>query len=311
MTKAAIYAPVRLSWSVLSTLYLCFFGISAFPSSVISGGRPETRLSSSAANGAEAAEAPSMIKITGGDMLPVGYTSTWPVWALEDTPSDGSSNCRLSAVPGTSSGEGETGFVDPRSYHLFWVPEDSPPLLLRPAVVAVLKDGKPRYIMPGLDITAEKAGQVWRNRGLNSLPLAGQWESFLDTALDLSKLTLSVFARHPVEGEEGNTNAWTTIAEKVNLLDTLDRLVAIMADPPEEISSGFHVLIMPIADTTLQVPSGTNNMRAFITDYPDPKRMLELPSMGSDGSELDIQIEKILSAGKSEFLPQVYAPLYL
>ena len=64
--------------------------------------------------------------------------------------------------------------MDPFSFEELWLPSDLPAPVMKPSLAAVARNGQIRYIMPSLDLTVQKAGKLWWNRGFNSIPLAGR-----------------------------------------------------------------------------------------------------------------------------------------
>jgi hypothetical protein len=56
-----------------------------------------------------------------------------------------------------SMGE-EDGWVDPVSFSELWLPSDLPLPMMRPALVALAKDGVVRHLMPGMDISVQVRG---------------------------------------------------------------------------------------------------------------------------------------------------------
>ena len=90
--------------------------------------------------------------------------------------------------------EEEGGWCNPLAFEQMWLPMDLPLPTCRAALGAVLKDGQLRYLFPCVETTVTTMGglfdgQVWHNRGLNSLPLAKTWMAFNDVPVDDLRLS--------------------------------------------------------------------------------------------------------------------------
>lgn len=70
--------------------------------------------------------------------------------------------------------------------------------------------------MPMVDLVVDKGGRSWRNRGLNSVPIAHTWESVARAAA--GSLFLSAYAEERVEGS-GTDSIWGSLAEKLPVAD--------------------------------------------------------------------------------------------
>lgn len=70
--------------------------------------------------------------------------------------------------------------------------------------------------MPMVDLVVAKGGRSWRNRGLNSVPIAHTWEPVARAAA--GSLSLSAFVEEKVEGSEIDS-IWGSLAEKVPVVD--------------------------------------------------------------------------------------------
>lgn len=67
-----------------------------------------------------------------------------------------------------------------------------------------------------VDLVVSKEGQKWRNRGLNSVPVAHTWEPVGRAAT--GSLYLSAYVEEKVQGSETDS-MWGTLAEKVPVTD--------------------------------------------------------------------------------------------
>ena len=109
--------------------------------------------------------------------LPLDYCSSWPIWVVQTS---ASAKLPVARIPGPEgSADPLGGWVPPAAFEQLWLPEDLPQPKARAAIGLVLRNGDPRYIFPTYDAFLETSdGTVWRNRGLNSVPLAKTWLHF-------------------------------------------------------------------------------------------------------------------------------------
>ena len=109
------------------------------------------------------------------DTLPLDYCSSWPAWVTRPK-----GKLPVERVPGPAKGADILDTWAPAgAFEQLWLPEDLPPPRARAALGLVLRNGEPRYIFPTIDASLTTPdGTQWRNRGLNSLPLASTWLHF-------------------------------------------------------------------------------------------------------------------------------------
>lgn len=83
--------------------------------------------------------------------------------------------------------------------------------------------------MPMVDLVVAKGARKWRNRGLNSVPVAHTWEPVGRAAG--GSLFLSAYAEEKVEGSETDF-MWGTLAERVPVTDAFTGLrTPVRAEP--------------------------------------------------------------------------------
>jgi hypothetical protein len=109
----------------------------------------------------------------------------------------------------------------------------------------MLKAGEVRCIMPSLSTQLEVGDQRFCNRGLRTLPLAHTWTSF--AGLQLGNLRLHAF--HRGHGEE----AWHTWAAPQGIEAALSGLVRVLAEGPEPLRQGFHLLSVALSTPELEL----------------------------------------------------------
>lgn len=236
-------------------------------------------------------------------MLPVASASSFPLWVIEK---DDSGRQQVVQVPTAS----ETGWVDPRSYSEVWIPEESPAPTMKLCLGMLLRDGVPRYVMPMADLVVSKAGDRWRNRGLNSFPISYCWEPVGRAAGGV--LSMSAYVEEKVEGSDVDS-MWGTLAHKLSVKEAFTDIVGVLADPPEgvQLDSGFHFLVAEVAGVgSLPVPAPGGRVRLFLSDLPEPADLLELPT-AQGVAALSFDVISVANGGESEFLPEVYKPLFV
>lgn len=107
--------------------------------------------------------------------LPLDYCASWPAWVIKE---GGKVPVSRIQSPDPTDNPLE-GWVPPLAFEQLWLPEDLPTPKSRAAVGLVLRNGDPRYVFPTVDTFLETSdGTVWRNRGLNSVPIASTWLHF-------------------------------------------------------------------------------------------------------------------------------------
>ncbi|CAM9607986.1 unnamed protein product [Ectocarpus fasciculatus] len=258
--------------------------------------------------------------------LPVASASSFPLWFIDgDEQFDDAGRKQVTQVPGPNA---DLGWVNPRSYSELWVPEGSPAPAMKLCLGMLMKDGVPRYVMPMVDLVVSKGGRKWRNRGLNSVPVAHTWEPVERAAA--GGVFLSAYAEERVEGSETDS-MWGAIAEKLPVTDAFTDIVSVLADPPEEldIGSGFHFLVAeastnaeavavpgigPGGSSAVAAACGGGRVRVFLSDVSEPADLLDLEELGSGGvrgvAALGFDVVSVANGGESEFLPEVYRPFF-
>lgn len=71
---------------------------------------------------------------------------------------------------------------------------------------------------------------------------------------------------------------------------------------------------MPYFNDQFPLPISGNRFKAYLTDFTEPQRLLELEDSSildqEPCGELDIKLVSVGEGSKSKFLPQVYKQLY-
>ena len=221
------------------------------------------------------------------EALPFHLTERWPQWVFEDA--------RLIPVPMQSP---QTEWLNPRSLDALWIPAGQPPLSCRAALQVLLQSGRPRYVMPSIDLRLTVNTKDWRNRGLKTYPVARTWQPF--GGVELHRLMLSVF-------KKSKTDEWQTLSSGLRLAPCLQHLAELLAQGPQELASGFHFVNLPVADLS-DSPAPKERWRVCLNAQSSP------PAQGEDGSDpigglLDVLVEGVEGFADSLAVPPPYTPL--
>eukprot|EP01035_Chromulina_nebulosa_P033312 gene33312-44594_t len=220
--------------------------------------------------------------------LPASMTAGWKVWTFDSV------SRSLEAVE-SESDEGD--WLNPTSFDELYLPRDLPVPLARPALGVLLHCGVPRYVMPSVILTLETPTQVWRNRGLNSLPRAAAWiDLFAPYTPRMSSLRLSCFGQSTgnlrfLEDQDGSA-AWESLLrpggqaqqgqgeDEVEVSEAFEDFRRFLASiPANEVLDGYHFVDVPVfvpgsEAERMRVPR--LRLKAFLSDFDDPARLLEM-----------------------------------
>mmetsp|Transcript_11309 Transcript_11309/g.18979 ORF Transcript_11309/g.18979 Transcript_11309/m.18979 type:complete len:315 (+) Transcript_11309:31-975(+) len=261
--------------------------------------------------------------------LPSSMTSNWDTWTLEP-------NNELWRVD--NQNDGEDGWVMPTSYDNLFLPSDLPLPQCRLALGIVVAQGIPRYIMPSMVLSLETPQRIWRNRGICSLPRAKAWiDVFGAFSPPLKSLKLTLFGRSApdvrfLEDQDG-TAAWNSLFQStteesyniynmhgykempvVGIYESFKTTLTTQLIPQNPaLGEGYHFVDVVFDDSlTMKLPR--YRMKGYLSDFDDPKRLLEAedPEMLNlePCGELDVMVTEVAAGSESEFLPEVYRDLY-
>jgi len=218
------------------------------------------------------------------------------------------SNLSLCSISGLSEDDLLQGWVNPHSFSQLWTPVDllDTEITSRLSIGALVKDGQLRSVFPGFDTSVKRNGLSWRNWGMNSVPIASAW---LDIGLiPLQSLKLSAYLS---AGDDNLSANWIPLLENIKIEDALAKLYEVVADPPEQLlKPGFQLVHVPLPDAIVEVPRDGEKIRLYLTDYPEPAKLLELPGDASGAGFLEFTSMQVASGAKSENMPATYTPLY-
>lgn len=80
--------------------------------------------------------------------------------------------------------------------------------------------------MPMADLVVSKAGDRWRNRGLNSFPISYCWEPVGRAAGGV--LSMSAYVEEKVEGSDVDS-MWGTLAHKLSVKEAFTGTLALLS----------------------------------------------------------------------------------
>lgn len=243
--------------------------------------------------------------------LPASYVCSLPHFAVVNDKLNGQ---HIDPIPSVIDGE---GWVNPHSMSELWVPmkmASAPRAAL--ALGALVKDGQLRCVFPAVDsfvaqspskVVDDQPGLTWRNWGLSSVPLASTW---LDhDYIPLTELKMSAF--NLPSGVDGTPEAWHSTRESVDVSAAINTLVEFIADPPVHFPTrGFALLSVPIAGADIPLPQRSSMTRVYLSDYPKPRKLVELRGEASGAGFLEFTTLSVASGADSPYLPGVYKPLF-
>ena len=276
--------------------------------------------------------------------LPGSYVKTFHRWTVEQISSDSPTLQRLPT-------EGDDSFVNPTSTEEVWWPVDLKSLQVRPCLDVLMQNGSPKYAMAGLSVRVPENvsgdGDDWRNYGMNSQPLAGQWttfafaveggfraECFVGTsdadggATETGRRTeekddSTMLYERIFPGDLGALNdrpSANAMFASQRMSEALESLGVFLSgiDDASPLSSGFHLVSFPlITDEWTDLPKLKNEkgykLICVATAEPDAEKLLEMDEglvQLTATSVLSVDVLPIASGSESEHLPASYKPLY-
>ena len=165
----------------------------------------------------------NLVTAAGSEKLPLVLVKSWAQWHVDAT-----GLCEVE----TTSSAGD--WLDPRHTQELWLAEGLDLPQAEIGIQFMIKGGELRCIMPSLVSTLIIDDQIYRNRGLRTLPLAHTWTNF--AGLQLGRLRLHSFVRTTSKA------SWEQWIEPVALDAALSAIIPIIADGPEALSQGFHLV---------------------------------------------------------------------
>lgn len=231
------------------------------------------------------------------ESLPSSFIQRWPNWFLE-------TNGSLSRIPDEESGN---GFVTPTSVEQLFQPIDLKRPEMKLALGLHVRSGQIRHVMPSLDVSYNG---LHRNRGLCSVPLAYTWVDFgyLNSLADFSSYEFRVSSKKHVSSEDTDPQEWNRIfALSGNVINkALERAIVCLAESDsDDLGSGSHIVHVALDNSEVaEIPKTKNILQATLVE------------VGGQGEEdldigiLEVAVVTTMSGSESEYLPDVYKPLF-
>lgn len=239
-------------------------------------------------------------------------------------------------------------FVDPSSNEELWWPADLEYLQVRPTIEFLVSSGIPSYVLAGIEVRVPshiaKDGREWKNFGMNSQPLASQWTTFdiaIENGFRVELFHGETLLKNQKDNGEQDEIQWTALmkdscsssdeidsiqkqeqlADKAkdaqNAMGIMGNLLAGL-DENSPIASGMHIVSVPTSSEWIDLPQTKDEdgykLVSVATVESDAK---ELMTMDEDlialsaTSVLKVDVTRIAPGSKSEYMPNVYKPLYL
>jgi hypothetical protein len=240
-------------------------------------------------------------------------------------------------------------FVDPTSNSEVWWPADIATLQARPTLDVLIKSSVPTYVFGGIELKvpsfASKDGREWKNFGMNCQPIANQWTSF-SLAVEAGFRVETFYGQKLMQSEDSSIIEWKELHQnnvqdaKGTLWDkeefkekaaeqtqkALSLLGSLLANLNEHspFADGMHILSIPVGAEWVDLPNievGTTpsdsndyHLVSIATVESDAKELLQqdddIISM-SGCSMLNVNVQRVSPGQESEFMPEVYQPLYI
>ena len=278
-----------------------------------------------------------IVGLPGGQVesLPGMYVNSFRRWIAEEEQNNNnddsemnsceSNTIRLEPITGAGISIDE-GWVNPTTTaDLFW-PLDVK-LQARPALNVMFKQGVLSYVSPGLDVRVPHNDGSWRNYGMNSQPIARQWTS-LSVAME-QMFHVESFIIQKESAADDNDVKHTTLFDSTDIKNAMQKVATFIGeiDTLSPLNSGFHIVSFPLIDrfSDLPCPTQTNDenkieseeMYKIImlgTSEPFGNKLLDMDEdilTMSSTSALEVVVARTVPGSDSDYLPEVYKPLYI
>lgn len=273
--------------------------------------------------------------------LPGSYVKSFTRWSVEELSGNSPTLQRLPT-------EGDDSFVNPTSTEEVWWPSDLKSLQVRPCLDVLMQGGQPKYAMAGL--TVRVPGEVsgdsgeWRNFGLNSQPLAGQWTTFAFAVEGGFRVECFVGTSDAEDGtrsrDANKEDDSTVLYDRIfpgdlgalndrpsahamfasqRMTKALESLGLFLSgiDDTSPLNNGFHLVSFPLTDEWIDLPKLKSErgykLLCVATAEPDAEELLEMDEglvQMTATSVMKVAVVPTASGSDSEYLPASYVPLY-
>ena len=217
------------------------------------------------------------------DRLPSSFVSNWPTWVLDQ-------NGDFSKIRDAD------GFVSPSSIDELWQAVDLKQPEIRLSLGLHVRAGAIHHVMPAVDVSFDGKH---RNRGMCSVPRAFTWLDFQGMPLDEWNTYELVLATRKTDSEEEDS-AWENLVQSRSIKGALNDAINLVTErPPEELGCGSHIIHVVVGEA-IECPKAGSELRVLL------KVQEEADVLGA----LQVKIVKIMAGSESEYLPEVYKPLF-
>jgi hypothetical protein len=263
--------------------------------------------------------------------LPASFIESWPTWVLE---TDGS----LERIPDSDD---NNGFVSPTSIDSLWQPID----LIRPKMKLALgvhiRNGSIRHVFPALDISYDGSSKH-RNRGMCSIPRAYTWVDFgfVNSMGDYNRYELRVSSKknngkssssedenENEDDDENEDEKWQQLLSSSSISDNevmskaIERAVICLAENDGSINDldGSHIIHVILNDDdddadeqiAVEIPKSNHELKVSMVEKWGNNNKIENESLDEvEVGILQVNVMTTMSGSESEYLPDVYKPLY-
>ena len=276
-----------------------------------------------------------IVGLPGGQVesLPGMYVNSFRRWIAEEESNNSDDNGEMKSCESNTIkiepivGAGisiDEGWVNPTSTaDLFW-PLDVK-LQARPALNVMFKQGVLSYASPGLDVRVPHNSGSWRNYGMNSQPIARQWTSLEIAMEQMFHIESFILQKESTAGDVKHT----TLFDSMDIKNAMQRVATFVGelDSLSPLNSGFHIVSFPLIDAFSDLPCPTRTededkveseeiykIVMLGTSEPFANKLLDMDEdilTMSSTSALEVVVARTTKGKDSEYLPEIYRPLYI
>jgi len=246
--------------------------------------------------------------------------------------------------------DNDNGFVIPTSIDNLWQPIDLIRPTMKVALGVHIRNGSIRHVFPAVDISYDndQDGYHHRNRGLCSVPRAHTWVdiAFLNSIGDYNRYELRVSSKKNDNDNdndnEGDDNKWQQLLSSSSyssnsevISKAIERVVIFLAendddsDSNDDFGNGSNILHV-ILDTdngddgdmdntnekkkkklVCEIPKSSHDLKVTMVEmYGNDQKIENTGYEDVDVAILQVTVTTTMSGSESDYLPDVYRPLF-
>lgn len=273
-----------------------------------------------------------IVGLPGGkvETLPEMYVNSFRRWVAEEVAScddegensSASNTIKVEPIAGAGISIDE-GWVNPTSTaELFW-PLDVK-LQCRPCLNVIFKQGTLSYLSPGLDVRVPYKDGSWRNFGLNSQPISRQW-----TTIEIAMEQMFHVESFILQKESDGNVKHSTLFDSMDIKNAMQKVAVLIGemDQGSPLTQGFHIVSFPLSERFVDLPWITQTddenkkeseeiykIIMLGTSEPFGSKLLDMDEdilTMSSTSALEVAVSRTVKGSDSQYLPEVYKPLYV